>query len=97
MQHQTVNLRARTPARQFGDAASRERYEAEVDAIRDAMTVEFQVAPGATVEIPGGRLGPCDEVRADMWQGLPDVVGWRHLERLVHEGVVIAKRDGRNG
>ena len=53
-----VNLREGAVPIVFGDAASRDKYLAEREAMRDAMTSRYAVAPRVFIESPRGKLGP---------------------------------------
>ena len=88
---QTVNLR--TPQLifdRFGSDEDRQAHEQECARIRKTMTVRFQVAPGASVTTPSGRvLVAGTEVTAAMLHGKPDVPAWKGLKDMVETGVVL--------
>jgi len=95
---QSVTLRAPTShaARNAGDEATRARLEREAEDLRATMTTDFAVAPRVTITAPDGTvLGPGDPVDPSLWDGVEGGAGWRHVERFVREGRVLARADGR--
>lgn len=83
-ERRSVNLRfhrSGTPM-VFGSEETRREWEREVSAIREAMRVDFAIAPRVTLPVPRGVLQPGEEVRREDIVGVDgshDVHRWRDL------------------
>lgn len=97
----TVAVNMRAPAiLGCGDEATLAKKEAEREEAYAAMTCRYAVAPGHTLESPGGVLEAGDEVRPEEWSGVAKMTGFStrlFVESLVNRGIVLDKAHSREG
>lgn len=85
----SINLRSSRSSNRFGSREDEEAHDAKCRAIAKSMKVQFQVAPGAVVTTPSGKvLRDGEEVSASMLSGAAQVP-WAIIRGWVDQGLVI--------